>query len=364
MMIGIVDRYVARTFLAGYFILLAVGIGFYILVDALVNLDEFTSDASLSGWEMARNMIDYYGYNVPLYFSQLAGPMMCIAAAFTTAVMLKNNELVSLVASGVPLRRVCVPLLASAMVLVMLWVANRELLLPNIAHKVVRKRGNIEGQAALNVNCVRTDHGAVLIALRYFPREERMERVAIVEQEPDGRAASLVEADSASYDPSTGLWLLERGRRMKMRQESTEGIGENIDYVPVETYDLRMTPDTLLLRQSSESADLLSARQLRKLARTRNIANRAAIESNLHVRLTQPMVQLLLILLATSFFLTREPTNVLAAGGRSLLLTGLFFGATFLVQNMLRLESTALTAWLPILAFGPVAVLRLANLRS
>jgi len=65
------------------------------------------------------------------------------------------------------------------------------------------------------------------------------------------------------------------------------------------------------------------------------------------------------------FFLTREPENIFAAGGKALLVGGLFFLVTFLAHGIVREDAySALAAWLPVLFFGPVAVLLVANVRT
>ena len=136
---SIIDRYVARTFLSGYIILMMVGVGLYVLTDVLLNADEFTEDKTLPLIEILRLMGDYYVCNLPLYYSQLGGPLMAIAAAFTLGILLRNNELTALVAAGMPLQRLAVPIVACSILLVGVWMANRELLLPKLAHKVARK---------------------------------------------------------------------------------------------------------------------------------------------------------------------------------------------------------------------------------
>jgi lipopolysaccharide export LptBFGC system permease protein LptF len=86
---------------------------------------------------------------------------------------------------------------------------------------------------------------------------------------------------------------------------------------------------------------------------------------SLHVLVTTPLLQWVMLLLALPFFLTRAPTNVLASGGRALLLTGVFFLVVFVAHSAARDDAqAALVAWLPILVFGPVAVLQLANVRT
>ena len=77
-----IDRYIIGSFLRSYFILLAVGLGVYIVSDLLVNLDGFIENRELSFSEVLNAIVDYYWHNLPLYFSQLAGPVTAFAGAF------------------------------------------------------------------------------------------------------------------------------------------------------------------------------------------------------------------------------------------------------------------------------------------
>jgi lipopolysaccharide export LptBFGC system permease protein LptF len=89
------------------------------------------------------------------------------------------------------------------------------------------------------------------------------------------------------------------------------------------------------------------------------------INMSRHIRLTQPLLQWILLLLALPFFLTREPANVMAAGGKALLLGGAFFLVAFVAHSVVKEEAhAALIAWLPILLFGPLAALQLANVKT
>jgi len=364
--VSIIDRYVARTFLSGYVILMLVGMGLYVLTDLLVNIDEFTEGAALPGARVPALMLDYYASNLPLYYSQLAGPLMAIAAAFTLGMMLKNNELTALVAAGMPLQRLVAPLAVCSVLLVAVWMANRELLVPRLAHKIARNHEDVITQRTTGVYCARDDHNAILTAVRFLPRAGRLEHVYIIEPDTSGRPRHLIQADAAVYDPQRRTWELERGVRKRMHDPlAAPGLGPAIEPDYVDDYPFTLTPQELVLRRNSEWADLLSLRQLNALLRSRNLANRPSIDMSRHVRLTQPLLQWVLLLLALPFFLARAPANVMAAGGRALVLCGAFFVLAFVAHSVVKQEAyAALVAWLPIFVFAPLAVVQLANVKT
>lgn len=360
-MTTIIDRYLITSFLRGFLILLAVGVGLYILADLLVNLDEFTENRALSGTQVLSAMLDYYGHNLPLYIAQLGGPVMAFAGAYTVALLLRNNELTPMVAAGVPLQRLVTPLTLTAMLIIVLLMVNREFVLPSFSHQIARQHEDLVGSRKGGVPFAMDDHHVILTARRIDLPSRRLEQVIMVE--PPERGGEAIEADAAVYDPAAAVWRLERGSRLIITGPQGRD-PESIRREPVSSYPFGLTPEQLVLRQSSEWVNLLSLRQMNTLLASENLPNLTAIRMQRHIWLTTPLVQLLLLLLTIPFFLTREPANVLTAGGRSLVVTGAFFAVSFASQGIISGQWAALVVWAPILLFGPVAVLLLANLKT
>jgi lipopolysaccharide export LptBFGC system permease protein LptF len=341
------------------------GMGLYILADLLLNLDEFTKDTTLSGGQVLALMLDYYGHNLPLYFSQLGGPMTAIAATFTLGTMLRNNELTALVAAGMPLQRLAAPLMVCSVVTVALWVANQEILVAGFGAKIARSHDDMAGGGSVGVNSARDDNNAILWADRFYPRAGKLFQVKIAEPPGPDHTRNLITADSAEYDAERQTWTLDVGRRVMTSPAPDSGLGAGVRTMAVYEYPFTLTPDELVLRRGATFSQLLSLRQMNSLLQSRMVVNRLSIEMGRHVRLTQPLLQWTLLLLAVPFFLTREPCSVLAAGGRAMLLTGAFLALAFVAHSIVQSEAAAaLLAWLPILIFGPVAVLQLANVKT
>lgn len=369
----IVDRYIWKAFMGSYLLMLMLGIGAYVLFDILGNMDEFAKNTEQSTSQMLAIMGDYYLHNLPLYFAQLSGPIMAFAGSFTLAMMLRNNELVALLAAGMPLPRLAAPILVGALLIVVAWFVNREFLIPAWAEKIARTKDDVIGQRVTGIHCARDNANNVLAARRFLPAQGRLESVKIltplvdVPPSPDSAPATqpaephkqgeLIFAYTAQWDESRRTWVLEQGLRYNA---VSAPLG-----LPIAEYPFGLAPEQLVLRRDAQWADLLSLRELNALVRSKNLANRVPIEMSRHLRVTQPLVQLLLLALALPFFLCRAPTNVLNAGGRALLLSGVFFMVVFVASSVVRDSGVAsFLAWLPILVFGPIAVMRLANVKT
>lgn len=359
-----IDRYIIRSFLYGFLVLTLVGAGMFIFIDVLLNFDEFSKDPTIGMLGAIGVAADYYLYNLPLFFSYVAGPAMSIAACFAFALMLRNNELTGLVAAGVPLQRLVVPILLCAIPLLALWWVNREWVIPSIAHKIVREREDIRGTRTFGIYKVKDARNNVLTALKFYPRDGSMQDVYIEEVGPDGLVQALIQADVAEFDAAARTWRFS-GRAVRTVFSVGQGPAGGFANESIREFKLRLTPDDLILRQASEWADLLSLNHMNELVNSeQQLANRPTIIMSRHVRLTQPVLMCVLLMLGVPFFLNREPVNVIVRGTWALLVCVLFYITTFVAQGIIPEGYAALLAWTPILIFGPVAVLKIANIRT
>jgi lipopolysaccharide export system permease protein len=76
-----------------------------------------------------------------------------------------------------------------------------------------------------------------------------------------------------------------------------------------------------------------------------------------HMRLTRPILGLLLVFMGLSVILRDQNRNVFISTGLCLAMCAIFFGALFVCKHLGDNEylAPALAAWLPVLLFGPLA---------
>ncbi len=360
----LLDRYIIRAFLINYVISLAVLITLFMLVDLLVNLDEFTEGESF--FQVLANIASYYGNNLFLYYAWLAGPITLVAAAFTLGRMVRDNELTALLAAGVSLYRVAVPVVVLGVLMNVLWIADQELIIPKIAHKLAREQDDVQGKRTFGVWFIPDRNGALLSAHRFHPKTKQMRRMIVMYRDENGLASQFITADSAYWDEEKQAWILGRGTIYERPGTGTEGdllTGGQIRKQSIDIYYSDLRPEDIILRQAAQWTNFLSVRQMTQLEQ--NNINNARIAQLKHSRFTQPLVNMLLLLLGVPFFLTREPRPVLTSGAMCVGLGGLFFIFSFVSQNLIYTPSyPALPAWLPIIIFGPIVVLFLDSLKT
>jgi len=122
-----------------------------------------------------------------------------------------------------------------------------------------------------------------------------------------------------------------------------------------------LTGDELVLRQAGQWMDFLSSSQIARLLELGRIPDRDAAVMLRHIRVTDPISNLLMLLLGIPFILSRE-RNIKASATLCLLMVGAYYAFTYICRYVGLPPVWA--AWLPILLFGPVAVVMLDSIKT
>jgi len=186
------DRYVIRSFLSAAAMLFVAIMALRIVADLFFNMDEFIENNQAFG-DLVRHISTYYAYQSMIYFGELGGTIIVVAAAFTLARMNHTNELTAMLASGVSLHRVILPMVISAMCMGGLIILDRELLIPPNAANLVRDRDEAKELDEFPVNLMADGNGAIWWSPRYRPTTRTMETpILTVRGEGRRRLASAV----------------------------------------------------------------------------------------------------------------------------------------------------------------------------
>lgn len=365
LMFKTLDRYVLRAFLTNYVIALAVCVGLYVILDLFVNLDEFTSVKSQSTAETIRKIIDFYSYNLLLYFAQLAGVITLVAGCFTFGRMHRTNELTAVLASGTSLYRMAAPVLIAAMAMNALWFFDQEVLIPRYADKLVRKHNDIEGRNAFAVWFQPDKNNSLVSASMFQPRVREMRGVVIMKRDQNARLTEVIQADQARWDEEEQLWHLANGTQMKLGATSDPAGADALGQLPIKAYASDLTPKELALQQATMWVNFLSLAELGRL-QERFPGGSAEIVKVRHKRITTMIINMILLCLGVPFYLSRERHSVIVAGGRCLLMCAACYVFTFICQsvNLPGFLDPALPEWLPVMVFLPVAAVMMASVKT
>ncbi len=363
----ILDRYIAKNFLVGYVIAFAVLIGLRVIIDLFVNLDEFTEHADLGTLAVIRNIFVFYGLNATVYFRDFAGMITVVAAAFSLGKMVRNNELIAMMSSGVSLKRVISPIIILALMLTGLLVIDQELVIPTLADKLVREQDDVPGQESYNVWFIDDDNGSLICSRKFDVRTSALYNPTIILRKKDPKTfiwevTGQISADKAVYNPKTGRWDFVNGQYVE--RDSLAGLQRAL------SYDSGITPKDIPIRCESEHKTLLSSRQLSALAlHGSKIRDLAQLYSQKHFRLTDPLINFVMLMIALPVLVCRDPRSMKSAIMISFAATTGCFLATFIckmfaAEYVFDRVMPELWAWLPVFIFLPVAFIELDSMKT
>jgi lipopolysaccharide export system permease protein len=355
-MLKLIDRQMVRGYFKSYFVCLSSLLSLYVIVDLFTNLDDFTHH-NRGLMAVLEHIISYYGYQVTKIFDRLCEAIVLLAAMFTVAWMQRNNEQVPLLSAGVSTRRIVAPVLICASFMMSLTVLNQELVIPRLGDKLTRDRDDPGGQKDMLV------HGAYEQNLVHFEGDKanRHDRTvkALRVTIPESVAGNLIHltAQEARYlpaGPHSGKWELTGCTPVDLQPIpnvlEVRDIGRYYLLTKGVDFDaLTRNPNWFLLASTWSLYEELQRPESTRLA---------AMAVLFHMRLTRPLVGMVLVFLGLSVILRDQNRNVIISSGLCLVLCGVFFAAGYACKMLGDNEylNPALAAWMPVLGFGPFAV--------
>jgi lipopolysaccharide export system permease protein len=362
-MIKLIDRQMVRGYFKAYIVCLTSLLSLYVVVDLFMNLDDFTHHgAGLA--EVGRKIGLYYGYRVVQIFDRLCEAIVLLAAMFTVAWMQRNNEQVPLLSAGMSTRRIVLPVLLCAWFMLSLTVANQELVIPRIAYRLSYERDDPGGQRELSVK------GAYDSKTGIHAEGDKAARVLKMIHPfrctiPESLAGNLIhltaaQANYVSTGPRQGYWELRNTHPTELGDQAPNLSRDILEVVDTGRYRLHTTDlDFDALTRDSNWFLLASTRRLYdELQKPESTARLSPMAVLFHTRLTRPLLGMLLVFMGLSVILRDQNRNVIISSGMCLVLCGIFFAACYSCKMLgdNDLISPVLAAWLPVLFFGPYAV--------
>jgi lipopolysaccharide export system permease protein len=323
-------------------------------------------------WDLA----DFYFYQALGFFVQLAGIIPGVAASFTLLRLTRFNELTAFLAAGVPLLRIATPIILCAVLLSGLVVVDQELIIPNIIPKLMRKYDTMRGSGpTFQIPAMQDASRALLIAGRYHPptfeTPASMDVVDVIERNADLQPMAHIFADHAIWNATDQRWDLENGYRV----ENLGAEERPTRKTPWRFYHSNINPEEIALFRSGNFVDLLSIHRINQLldpSRRASYGARDLLRAK-HTRVTQWIMNIILLLLSIPAVLTREPQGLRIAAIKCMMLTGACLGLIMICSNLAGQPPPnarwtdlwpALMAWIPVFVFGPLSIYLLDRVKT
>jgi lipopolysaccharide export system permease protein len=366
-MFTILDRQMIVNYFKAYVFCLVSLMGLFVVVDLFMNLEDFTSNKSDFA-DVAKFIGVFYGYKSFQIFDRLCESVILLAGMFTVAWMQRNNELVPLLSAGVSTRRVVQPVLICAGAMMGLAAINQEFGLPSIDSFMLENRKNPDGSQETEVKGIFDMWGTLVSADKAVRKEGLLKGFnAVIPQRPGRNSITTLQAKEAYYIPEqendkrSGGFLLKYTRHEGQMEWANEDdivqpLGDGVYFLKTKGVDL----DTVV-RVKNWFMYLPTWKLLEELDRPGNTQH-ATLAIVFHTRMTRPVVGIILILLGLSVILRDQNRNVFVSAGLCLALSAVFFASIFACQWLGKDESAsqyvspALAAWLPVIVYGPCAL--------
>lgn len=350
------------SFFRSYAIVWSSLISLYVVCDLFTHLDSFVNRPGGFG-AIAKFIIVYYGYRIPQVFDLLAEPISLLAATFTVSWMQKNNEMLPQLSAGVPTRRIIRPVLMGGMITIIFAPLNVEFLIPEVADELMTSRDDPEGAKAQIMMGAYDTSGVHLEGSEGFRKNKLIRRFCATFPESSPSGMFHLTAEEAVYvapgngnDPQqSGGWLLTN-----TNPETFSG--------PIPTNLVVLGPGRCFLKVDTADYDTVnrggtwymyaSTPHLRELLSGAEPRRQVKMAVLFHTRITRPIIGGLLIVLGVSVILWNPSRHIILSAA---LCMGLGVGYYVFVLGCKALGdadyvSPPLAAWLPVLIYGPMAL--------
>lgn len=378
----LLDRHIARHFAINALALLVILCTFIVSVDATLNIDRFVNAADglageRGGEPSAFTRILLTGYLVvDLWWPRLLqllpyllGFVMVGAMGFTCAQMVRHREFVAILASGQSLRRVARPIVVVGAIMVLAQVINQEVVVPRIAPLLTRDHGD-SGRRVADADAIpltSDGFGRLFLASSFRAREGVIEDLYVWERDGNDLVTGRIHADRAVW--SAGGWDLEGGYA-----QAPSGEIEAPEPEPVARIETDLDPRTITTIQYAAYSQSLGfaqiGRMLEGLRASRGDSDQIArrierLERLRWGRFSIALANLLGLLIALPYFLTRVPRNMLYVSIRCAPVSlGSIMGAIIGSAAPIPGLPAGVAVFLPVLVLIPMVIGLMLRVRS
>jgi lipopolysaccharide export system permease protein len=368
----IIDRYLLRQFIHVFVICFISLTGLYVVLDAFSHLDNFMQFSKQQG-SLLGVLADYYFYKSIQFFERLSGVISLIAAMFTVAWIQRHNELTALMAAGISRVRVVKPVIVACITLALLTAAGRELIIPRLRQQLSRDSRDLMGDQAQQVRPRHDNQTNILLrAGRSYANEKRLEAASFRLPAEQALWGLQLSATNAYYRPPLngrpgGYLLKDVKEPAGIATKPSLKVGErSIIITPIDAPDW-LAPDQCFVVSDVTFEQLTGGQQWRQFSsvaemvaglKNPSLDFGADVRVAIHVRIVQPMIDVTLLFLGLPLVLARESRNMFLSIGMCVGVVSIYSLTVLSCQYLgtMYMLSPALSAWLPLMVYVPIAV--------
>ena len=241
----ILDKYIVKSVVLGYLFILLVFVGLYFVADIFTNLSDI-----LKAKTPALIIVQYYVASLPLIFLRVSPLALLISTLYTFAELNKNNEIVSIRASGISIMRIAFPVVFFALFLSVTTFFIQEKTLMQSQKKVDEiKTQSIKKSITTTSeerNLAFTSGDRIFFVQKFLPKKGILENVIIFKEGEDRKLEKKIVCKEIVYE--YGFWIAKD--IIEYNLDADGNISDTPTSSPTKKISLKEKPQELLLKRS------------------------------------------------------------------------------------------------------------------
>jgi LPS export ABC transporter permease LptG len=362
---GLIDRYIVRTCIGQYALVLTAFWSIFVLVDFMDLFDDIQQNKVKGAV-----VFHYYTFNSPSIAHLLTPVAVLVAVLITFGIMARHNEITAMKAAGLSIYRIVLPALGLSVLLCFLMFEGAEYLLPPLNKRAIQDKNVIKGRPPQSTSA--NEHRWILGSdgrLYNFDYLQKGDPHA-------GVPAALYGLSIYDVDPTT--WQLRD--RLYAARAVWNGVGYNLERGWRWTFGKRsvfrefseartreIERPSYFVRDDPESASMSFAELRRHIFTLEKLGlDVTRLRVELHRKVAFPMVSLVMTMIGIPFAFVVARRGALYGVAVSVLIA-IVYWATLAIFDALgnnALLPPLLAAWAPNILFGTTALYFLFTLET
>jgi len=361
---GLIDRYIVRTYIGKYALVLSAFWAIYVLVSFMDLFDDVQQN-KVKGIVV----FHYYTFFSPSIAHLLTPVAVLVAVLITFGVMARHNEITAMKAAGLSIYRIVLPALALSLLVCFAMFELAEYLLPPLNKRAAQDMNIIKGKPPQSSST--NEHRWILGSDNRLYNFEYFQR-------GDGAAVTTSIYGLSIYDVDAASWQLRD--RLYAARAVWNGVGYDLergwrwtflpkgsfrDFAAARTREIEKPGYFTREERESETMGFVELRgYIATLEKLGLDVTRLRVE--LHRKIAYPMVSLIMTMIGIPFAFVVARRGALYGVATSILIA-IVYWATLAIFGALgdnALMPPLLAAWAPNLLFGTAAMYFLFTLET
>ncbi|MCS6803860.1 MAG: LptF/LptG family permease [Acidobacteriota bacterium] len=363
------DKYLISHFFVFYFLASAFLLSIYLTF----TLFELSPDLVENNIHPAF-LLRYLLLLIPQVLTQITAPCVLVASLITTSIIVRTNQVLALVTSGISVYRITLPLFVGAALLLLMTFFTQAYVIPktgpyqdNLRFYIKKGRFPTLVERSLlpqSRNWIYAGKNEIYHFSFFDQRTQSLRNLLVLEIEDRSNMVikKRINAEVAKWNENAARWLLSNA---VVWEFSNSQVTRETHYEQA-VFDLSISPDFLL--KELPKPEFLTFNQLRSL--TDNIQQGGydvtEMRIALHRYIALPFSCVVMMLIGTSFGFTVGPRGVLVSAGSGVLLGVAFWLGLELFEKFGKYDymPPSLSAWGMNIILGAIGIYGLFHTRT